>query len=110
MNKEVLCIQDLPLFMRDILFKQRTAFPVKGKFYTAILFDEFHGRQFYELAEFPPSNTFVGPMPHYWDVEMFIECEGMSEQIEEARAARTPKRIKCADLDLTGYNSTLYIP
>lgn len=110
MNKEVLCIETLPLYIRDMLNKYGAKFPIKGNFYNAVDCKECNGKQYYELAEIPPSDLGLGVMPHYWDVEMFVDCEGMSQQIEKARTARTPKRIKCADLDLTGYNSTLYIP
>jgi hypothetical protein len=81
-KREVLCIDQLPLWIRDMLTRKGAAFPTKGNFYNVVGYTEFQGTKYFELAEFPPSDVGAGVYPHFWDTVIFAEVDDYMGEIE----------------------------
>lgn len=81
-KREVLCIEQLPLYLRDALKWAGMTFPTKGNFYNVVGYTEFQGTKYFELAEFPPSDVGGGVWPHFWDTVIFAEVDDYMADIK----------------------------
>lgn len=92
MNLELVALKDIavPAFIKALL--PNAPGIKKDEIYHAIATHKQHGRDFYELAEYPPTNISDEKyIVHVFECKYFAPIDGIQDEITEALSAPAPK-------------------